>query len=172
MATSASSGTGFGIHTAQTASSVAPRALAGVFETLANQHRQVLELLRDAGAAQPAQRAERWAEARRRLLSHERAESTVVYEAIKGMRAAAVMLDAHESQAGELESAIRELDATDPSADNWIEQLRDVMAMLDDHVRDEEQDFFPRAQQLLGENVARELEEPFTAAQRDALHEL
>src|SRR5262245_19131806 len=43
-----------GIHTAQTASSTAARPLAGVFETLSEQHRQALELLRNACTPQPA----------------------------------------------------------------------------------------------------------------------
>jgi hypothetical protein len=46
------------------------------------------------------------------------------------------------------------------------------MAMVDDHVRDEESEFFQRAQELLGENTARELEEPYINAQREVLHAL
>lgn len=162
-----------GIHTVQRRSSTAGRPLTGVFETLADQHRQVLELLRSAGSTEdPALRQERWAEARRRLLSHERAEVQTVYAALEGIEAARSMLAAHDQQALELESAVQDLDATDCESDFWIERLRDVMALLDDHLRDEENEFFERAQQLLGENVARELIEPFESRQRDILHEL
>lgn len=159
-----------GIHTAQTASSAAHRPLTGVFETLVDQHREVLRLLRDAGSiADPQKRTERWAEARRRLLSHERAESDSVYSAVEGQEAARTLLQQHQAQAAELEAAVEQLDAIDPSSDAWIESLRDVLAMLDDHVRDEESDFFPRAQRLLGENTARDLDERFESAQREAL---
>jgi hemerythrin superfamily protein len=149
------------------------RTLTGVFETLAEQHRQVLELLRLAAAVDDSdKRRKRWAEARRRLLSHERAEAQVVYATLEGYAAAQTVLDQHSQQAAELETAIADLDATEPAADEWIERLRDVMALVDDHVRDEESDFFPRAQQLLGERTSRDLGERYESTQRDMLHGL
>ena len=160
-------------YTLFSTSEPAGRPLIGVFETLADQHREVLELMRDAGSVQGlSQRRERWDEARRRLLSHERAESEVVYGALAALESAQPFLSQHAQQAEELESAVAELDSTSAGSEQWIERLRDVMAMLDDHVRDEEEDFFPRAQRLLGENAARELDEPFKSRQRDVLHAL
>jgi hemerythrin superfamily protein len=162
-----------GIHTVQRASSATARPLAGVFELLADQHRQALELLRFAGAvASPDRRRQYWAEARRRLISHERAEEQVVYAVLEGHGDAATVLEQHGDQAVELELAIAELDATDEGSDEWVGRLRDVMAMVDDHVQDEENEFFQRAQRLLGENTARELEEPYLNAQREVLHSL
>jgi len=147
--------------------------LTCVFEALANQHRTVLELLRTAGSMQTAdKRLERWAEARRRLLAHERAEAEVVYSKLAELPEAGAILEQHVFQAEELESAVDELDATDAASTLWIERLRDVMAMLADHVRDEELEFFPRAQRWLGQVMARELEEPLQSAERDVLHDL
>ena len=162
-----------GIHTAQTASSTAARPLTGVFETLAEQHRQALELLRNAGTPQAAsKRQESWAAARRWLLSHEQAEMETVFSALEGYGAAEVVLKAHTQQAIELESAIRQLESTPVESDAWIERLRDIMALLDDHLRDEETSFFEKAQRLLGENTARDLAEPFMTRQREILHAL
>jgi hemerythrin superfamily protein len=162
-----------GIHTALLASATAGRPLTGVFATLVDQHREVLELLRHAGTAPDAtRRQERWVEARRRLLSHERAEASVVYAALEGFDAVDTFLQQHTQQALELETAVQDLDASDAESDLWIERLRDVLALLDDHVRDEETDFFQRAQRLLGENTARDLDDRFASAQRDILHSL
>jgi len=161
-----------GIHTVQRASATA-RPLTGVFEVLAEQHRHALELLRRAGStANPVKRRQHWAEARRRLISHERAEEQVVYSMLEHHDDAQTLLDQHGDQAVELELAIAELDSLDIDSEDWIGRLRDVMAMVDDHVRDEENDFFPRAQRLLGENLARELEDPYANAQREVLHSL
>jgi hypothetical protein len=91
---------------------------------------------------------------------------------LEGHDEAESVLEQHGDQAVELELAIAELDATDEGTDDWIGRLRDVMAMIDDHVRDEETEFFQRAQMVLGENTARELEEPYVNAQRDVLHSL
>lgn len=172
MAAPASSNV-IGIHTVQRASSATARPLTGVFEILVEQHRQALELLRRAGStANPTRRREYWAEARRRLISHERAEEQVVYSMLETRADAQNLLDQHGDQAVELELTVAELDAVDLDSDEWIGKLRDVMAMVDDHVRDEENDFFPRAQRLLGENLARELEHPYASAQREILHSL
>jgi hemerythrin superfamily protein len=162
-----------GTPVGHTGAPTSARALTGVFDTLAEQHRQVLELLRLAGAVDDSdKRKKRWAEARRRLLSHERAEAQVVYATLEGYAAAQTVLHQHDQQSAELETAVAELDATEPAADEWIERLRDVMALVDDHVRDEENDFFPRAQQLLGEKTARDLGERYASTQRDVLHGL
>lgn len=162
-----------GIHTVQRASSTTARPLTGVFEVLAEQHREALELLRRAGTVgSPQKRRQFWTEARRRLLSHERAEEQVVYAMLEGHDEAETVLEQHGDQAVELELAIAELDASDEASDEWVSRMRDLMAMVDDHVRDEETEFFQRAQEVLGENTARELEEPYMNAQRDVLHTL
>jgi hemerythrin superfamily protein len=159
------------IHTVQRASR--PRPLAGVFETLAEQHRQVLDGLRRAGSSKvPAKRRELWAEARRQLLSHERAEEQIVYATLEGYEAGQMLIEQHGDQSVELELAIAELNATDTQSGEWIGLLRDVMIMVEGHVRDEEGEFFPRAQELLGENTARELEAPFSRAQREVMSTL
>jgi hemerythrin superfamily protein len=158
----------FGIHTAQWASSTTVRPLAGVFETLVMQHRQILDLLRRARASSSAARRKAlWVDARRELLSHERAEELAVYASLEGHDAAQMLLEQHGDQSVQLELAIADLDATECDSVDWIEQLGDMMAMIEEHVRDEETDFFPRAQELLGENTARELEDPFATAQRE-----
>jgi hemerythrin superfamily protein len=156
-----------GSHRVQRISSTV-RPLVGVFERLAAQHRQVLELLSRASTSnEPARRRAFWAEARRQLLSHERAEEQVVYATLEGYDTAQTLLEQHGDQAVELELAIADLDASDWESKSWIEQLRDVTVMVEEHVRDEETEFFPRAQELLGENTARELEDPFSSAQRE-----
>lgn len=166
--TAPASSNGLGIHTAQWASYTLARPLAGVFETLVAQHRVILDSLRRASASSSAARREAlWADARRELLSHERAEELAVYATLEGHDAAQTLLDQHGDQEVELELAIAELDATDVTSSDWIEQLTTLMAMLEEHIRDEETEFFPRAQELLGENSARELEDPFRAAQRE-----
>jgi hemerythrin-like domain-containing protein len=163
-----------GKHAGQSgAPSTAIRALTGVFAKLVEQHRQVAALLERAEASQSAlERQELWSELRRQLLSHERAEVLEVYAALEGYDAARDMVEEHTRQAGELESAMNEVDAVDYDSDTWVSKLRDVMALVDDHVRDEETNFFPRAQEILGEQASRELEERFVGAQRQVIQTL
>lgn len=105
----------------------------------------ILALLRQAGASDLApERRERWAEAHRLLLSHERAEAQIVYAAVQDHEAASKVLQHHREQAAEIELAAAELELDDGS-EPWLEHLRDVIALLDDHVRDEEEDPSPSA---------------------------
>jgi len=160
-----------GKHTGQLgAPPVGARVPTGVFVTLIEQHRQIAELLIQAGSIDSGpKRAERWAEARRRMLAHERAEALEVYATLEGNSVARDTLEQHGQQASELESAVFELDALDPESDTWIDRLRDVIAMVEDHVRDEESDFFPRLQGLLRDS-ADDLDERYQSAYRDVLH--
>jgi hypothetical protein len=153
-------------------SSAAP-ALTGVFLTLLEQHRRVLEALRTAGSLDaPAKRQERWLSARGDLLSHERAEHQVIYRRLEDQPAAHSLVDQHRLQADELETAIAELDAVPPGSELWLEKLDDLLAMLDDHVRDEEHDFFPAALALIGERAANDLDAELTRVQRELRHAL
>jgi hemerythrin superfamily protein len=165
--------TAHGKHTGQLgAPPVSARVPTGVFVTLVEQHRQIAELLIQAGSIDSgSKRRERWAEARRRLLAHERAEALEVYAALEGRNGTRETLEQHRHQAAELESAIFEMDALDAESDAWVERLRDVIAMLEDHVRDEESDFFPRAQNLLRASTD-DLDERYKSAYREVLHTL
>jgi hemerythrin HHE cation binding domain-containing protein len=145
--------------------------LAGVFETLVDQHRQMAAELRAVSSMEAsAERQRRWSELRRRLLSHERAETLEVYAALDGIEAARIVLQQHRLQVSELEGAIRELDAMDPNSERWDSQIRDVMALFDDHAEDEQSSFFPRAQQILGAKATRDLRERYLTMQREVAH--
>ena len=109
---------------------------------------------------------------RRQLLSHDRAESLEVYSALEGYDAARDIVVQHAAAAGELESVIDELDNLDYDSAEWVGKLRDVVAMIEDHVREEETEFFPRAQGLIGEAGSLELRERFVSAQREVIHTL
>jgi hypothetical protein len=147
--------------------------LTGVFKRLVEQHKQIAALLRRAEAAQTAaERQAIWSDTRRQLLSHDRAEVLEVYAALEGFDATRAIVERHSLQAEELESAVNEVDAVDYDSERWLPRLCDVVALVEDHVQDEETDFFPRAQKVLGEQESLELDERFMGAQREVLDTL
>jgi hemerythrin superfamily protein len=148
------------------------RALTGVFETLINEHRKAVEQLERIAHQSAESRQQSWPILRRQLLSHDRAEELEVYAALEGYEGARDILQHHKLDAAEFEGAINELDAVDYESEQWIAKLRDIVAMFDDHIRDEETEYFPRAQELLGENKTRELHDRFVSAQREVIHTL
>jgi hypothetical protein len=146
--------------------------LTGVFALLVNEHRKASELLQRTATETAQERRTSWPLVRRQLLSHERAETLEVYSALEGHEAARDIIEQHSARAGELESVIGELDDIDYDSEHWDAKLRDVIARVEDHVREEETEFFPRAQELLGEAGSLELRERFVSAQREVIHTL
>jgi len=160
-------------NTGQPGSQRAPaRALVGVFETLVNEHRKAAELMQRIAHQSAESRREAWPILRRQLLSHDRAEELEVYAALEGYDGARDILEHHKFDAAELEGSINELDAIDYASEQWVAKLRDIVTSFEDHVRDEENDYFPRMQQLLGDDKARDLHERFVSAQREVIHTL
>lgn len=147
--------------------------LAGVFGKLVEQHRHLTGMLQRAERCpEPTQRQELWIEIRRHLLSHERGEVLELYPALEGYDAARDIIARHSHQAEEIESVINDLAAVDYDSEEWTDRLKDVLALFEEHVEEEEAELFPRAQEILGEQVAAELEERFVSAQREVLNTL
>jgi len=149
-----------------------PAKLTGVFALLVTEHRTASELLQRTATETPEERRTSWPLVRRQLLSHERAESLEVYSALEGHEGARDILEQHSSRASELESLIGELDNIDYDSEQWYGKLRDVVAQVEDHIREEETEFFPRAQELIGEVGSLELKDRFVSAQREVVHTL
>lgn len=153
--------------TAAKAANVAARAkgLTGVFAKLAEQHQEAAVLLkRAAGVDDVEKRRDLWATLRRELLSHERGELQVVYPALEGLPDTQDIVLRHADEADTLEAAITEIDIAGCSSPNWQAHLQRLIALVTKHVDEEESDFFPRAQEALGKDGARDLEGPFMAA--------
>lgn len=149
------------------------QSLTGVFRLLAEQHRQTASLLQRAErCAEATERQALWIQIRRQLLSHERGEALELYPSLEGYDAARDIIAQHSRQAEELESVINDVAEVDYASDVWIARLQDVIALFEEHVEEEEADFFPRAQEILGEEGAAELEERFVGAQRQVLDTL
>jgi hemerythrin superfamily protein len=143
------------------------------FELLVNEHRKLSALLERALLADATgKRQEQWLLIRRQLLSHERAEALELYTALDGYTAARDMVEEHGREEGKLESAVNQVDAADAASEAWLERLRELLACVEAHVRLEENEYFPRARQLLGEEAAQDLHERLVSAQRGVVHTL
>jgi hypothetical protein len=146
------------------------KGLTGVFAKLAEQHQEAAVLLkRAAGVSDVEKRRDLWATLRRELLSHERAESQVVYPALERLSGMEDIVQRHAEEADTLEVAITEIDIAGCSSPNWQTHLQRLVALVHKHVDEEEHEFFPRAQEALGKDATRDLEGPFIAAKERAM---
>jgi hemerythrin superfamily protein len=145
------------------------KGLTGVFNKLAEQHKQAAVLLkRAANTDDPAQREELWREIRRELLSHERGELNAVYPALKQEPATRDIAREHNAEVPELEAAIAQIDRAGFTSSEWKPLVQQLTALVTEHANEEENVFFPRAQEALGKEKAAKLEEPFIAAKKRA----
>jgi hemerythrin superfamily protein len=145
------------------------KGLTGVFNTLAEQHHEAAALLKRAeNTDDPAKREDLWRSIRRELLSHERAELNTVYPALKQEPATRDIPKHHNEEVPELEAAIAEIDLVGFSSTEWKPLIQRLTALVTEHAEEEENEFFPRAQEALGKETAAKLEEPFNAAKKRA----
>jgi iron-sulfur cluster repair protein YtfE (RIC family) len=138
---------------------------------LERQHRTARAELAAVTEAPAARRHALWAALRPELARHERLEEQGLYEPIVRERISDPVLsewvtDRHQDEAREIEALMREVDDLDPADERWLVTVRQIRAALEHHMRQEEQDIFPRIERLWGrsrlEAAGREMSESRT----------
>lgn len=141
------------------------RGLDGVFATLVSQHREAASLLsRALDSDDPDKRRELWSEIRRKLMAHETAEKQVVYATLQSYAGMQQIVMQHDREADALDAAIAEVDDAGYANTGWTTSVRALIALIEDHVRHEEEDFFPRALEAIGSDTAKGLSERYDVA--------
>jgi hypothetical protein len=145
------------------------KGLTGVFNKLAEQHREAAVLLKRAeGVDDPAKREDLWRTIKRELLSHERAELSTVYPALKQDPSLRDIPQHHNAEVPELEAAIAAIDAEGFGSLRWRALVGHLRELVTQHANEEENEFFPRAEEALGKEASAELEGRFMAAKEKA----
>ena len=72
----------------------------------------------------------------------------------------------HNAEAHELEKAIADVDALDFASDEWQPTFERLFALVQAHVEEEENDFFPRAQEVIDEDESKQLLKRFEEAKQ------
>ncbi|MGA7616709.1 MAG: hemerythrin domain-containing protein [Thermoanaerobaculia bacterium] len=151
----------------------AATGLKGVFRTLAEQHGEVSALLKRARSTDDAEkRAELWRKIRVELLSHERGEMREVYPVLREHAETRSLADHHDREAKELESMISRLDAMSTGSDEWEDLFSEIADTVQHHAREEENEFFPKAQETIGKAEAERLEARFMQTKKRIVSQL
>ncbi|HEY0195721.1 MAG TPA: hemerythrin domain-containing protein [Kofleriaceae bacterium] len=145
--------------------------LTGVFRVLAEQHGEAGALLKRI-KADPDKRTDLWPTVRQELTSHEKGELAEVYPVLRQFAETRELAEQHDREAGELSQLIEKIDQTSPSSGDWNRFFEQLVDMVEHHVEEEERDIFPRAQQVIGADRAKELEPRFLAAKKAAIAHL
>lgn len=170
-------------HTTSTGSVLGPEVgvagLGGIFNKLMNEHGEAVRLIARVIAAHGAEaRANLYPALRTALLAHERTETSTLYATLRRYPATQAIVSSHEREARHLETVIGALDALEISSSAWLPQLQGLSDMLQQHIREEEDDFFPAALTAIGASVSEDLRVEYLRAkpgivnsiEADALH--
>jgi len=146
--------------------------LNGVFRHLAREHGEVSALLmRLKLSSDPDTRRELWPTIRKELLSHEQAEKREVYPAFRSEAETQAMADEHDTDADDLEEAVDELTRTAVDSPQWQPTLERLIAQVQEHVRDEEEEYFPIADRVFKDR-SDDMLERFEKAKAEAKRQL
>jgi hemerythrin superfamily protein len=145
------------------------KGLRGVFLHLAQEHGEVTALMkRVSGSADVEVRRAHWPQIRSELLSHERGEEVAVYAALREYDRTRPLAFIHEREAAQLESAVAVVDGQDLATPAWMIAFEQVLTLVQAHAEKEENEVFPQAQEVLGEERSKALREPFESAKQAA----
>jgi iron-sulfur cluster repair protein YtfE (RIC family) len=122
-------------------------------EFLQQEHRKARRAFEKLLAAAPAERGALWRELQPELGAHEKIEEQCLYGPLARDGASDPALsewvsDRHQDEVYEVEGLIKETEGLDPENARWLATVRQIKAALDNHIRQEEQDIFPRIAQI------------------------
>lgn len=147
--------------------------LHGVFRKLAEQHGEVSMLLARLRTEEDAEdREDLWDKIRSELVSHERGELQEVYPVLRQHAETKAIADEHDMEAGELEATIDEIDNLDFTSNDWDVKVEELISLVKHHVDEEENKYFPTAQQVIGKDESKRIEERFLSAKKSFMTEL
>lgn len=141
------------------------RGLVGVFKVLSEEHGEAGALLKRV-KRDPAKRGELWPTIRQELVSHEKAELRELYPVLREHEQTRALADRHEAEAGQLSALIDRIDAAELSSADWGHLFDQLVDQVEQHVKEEEGEIFPKAQEVIGAARAKELEPRFLAAKK------
>ncbi|HEY7435200.1 MAG TPA: hemerythrin domain-containing protein [Methylomirabilota bacterium] len=130
--------------------------------------KRAFEQLREAA---PAERGALWRELEPELKVHEKIEEQCLYGPIARDGASDPVLsewvsDRHQDEVHEVEGLLKEVAGLDPEDGRWLVTVRQIQAALENHIRQEEQDVFPRIGEIWDrarlEEAGREMSESKT----------
>jgi hemerythrin-like domain-containing protein len=116
---------------------------------LKQEHKKAKATLKKVLKASPESRGALWTELEPELKAHEQIEDACLYgplarEAGRTDAKLGRCRAKHQKEVGRVEGLIEEIESLDPEENAWLAKVKAVGASLERHIREEEQDIFPR----------------------------
>jgi hypothetical protein len=124
---------------------------------LKQEHQDAKAAFEKVMKAGPGTRGELWTKLQPELETHEQIETACLYEPLshdtgKTDSRLADWPKKHQNEVDKVDGLIKEMGEFDPEDASWLTKLKAVHASLESHIREEEQDIFPRIKKVWDEN--------------------
>jgi hemerythrin superfamily protein len=136
-----------------------------LYSLLKQDHQRVAELLQRLQATDTANSRERlrlFEMLKRELTAHKEAEEQTFYAALSTIPEISDRIEEALEEHADVDELVQELDGLEPDELDFIAQLDELREEIEHHVSEEENEIFPRAQELLmpeqAQRIARELQ--------------
>jgi hemerythrin superfamily protein len=142
---------------------------SGIFETLKHEHREVSALFEQIEANRAnGQRAEQvFAILAGKLLAHAKGEEQVVYPRFAKLPGLSDLVLEARQEHEIVESLIVKLQTVELDPASWRATVKVLKEEVEHHVKEEENDVFPRARRELDDDAAEELARRYLAAKAE-----
>ena len=123
---------------------------------LKQEHQKAKTAFEQLLKAAPEARGELWTKLQPELEVHEKIEDGELYEPLsrdagKTDSILAEWKKKHQNEVDKVEGLIKEMKKLDPEEASWLTKLKAVHASLESHIREEEQNIFPRISKVWDE---------------------
>lgn len=146
------------------------KGLGGVFRKLSQEHGEVTALLMRVKRSTDVEvRRSLFPDIRRELLAHEKGELEVVYPAFRQYPELVKIADEHQAEAGQMEQVIQQLSSTDYADASWGRMFERLVDLVTKHASEEEDDYFPKASRVMGDEEPDVLEKRYLDAKKNIM---
>jgi iron-sulfur cluster repair protein YtfE (RIC family) len=123
---------------------------------LKQEHQTAKAAFENVLKAAPETRGQLWTTLQPELEAHEQIEDAHLYEPVsrdagKTDPKLADWRKKHQNEVDKVEGLIKDMGKLDPEDASWLTKLKAVHASLESHIREEEQDIFPRISKVWDE---------------------
>ncbi|WP_416397682.1 hemerythrin domain-containing protein [Allohahella sp. A8] len=133
--------------------------MADIFEALKNDHKVAKDIMKVLESTEGAskERQENYVKLVKELLAHAKAEERTLYHAMLGSAESQDEATHSISEHKDMEDAMKEVSATEMSSSQWLPKFRELKELVEHHVKEEEQEIFQAARDVLSTSKQNEL---------------
>jgi hemerythrin superfamily protein len=140
------------------------------FQLLKQDHDEVTQLLKQCKEAGTDKKAmEVFKKLARNLAVHAKLEETLFYPKFREDEELGALIEEAYDEHHEVEEMLAEMAQMSPEDEEWAENLKELKANIEHHVKEEEHELFPLAAKALSEEEATELGETIAEEKQEMM---